>query len=90
MSVNLTDQRLLEVQLREVGLDASEMIDLALFEFFRVLAGIEFRRHGCLAFGAGQAPLAGPFPIVTLVICTTNVWSLFLGFTGFASAFAAP
>ncbi len=81
MSVDLTDQRLFEVKLREVGLDASKVAKLAWFKLLRVIAGVEFRWHGCLAFGTCQTAFAGPFPIVALVICTANVRSLFLGLT---------
>ena len=88
MSVDLTDQRLLKIQLREVGLDASKVVDVFWFEVLRVFAGIEHGWHWCLALGAGQTPLAGPLPIVTLVICAADIGSLLFGLTGFGWALA--
>ena len=85
MGVDLTDQRLLKVQLREVRLDVS-WFEEALWVF----AGIKHGWHWCLALGTGQTALAGPFPIVTVVICTADIESLLSGFTGFAWALACP
>ena len=91
MGVDLMDQRLLKVQLREVRLDASNVLEVSWFEeALWVFAGIEHGWHWCLALGTGQTALAGPFPIVTVVICTADIESLLSGFTGFAWALACP
>ena len=90
MGVDLTDQRLLKVQLREVGLDASKVIEVSWLEVLRVFAVFKHGWHWCLALGTGQTALAGPFPIVTVVICTADIESLLSGFTGFAWALACP